>query len=264
MNDLEISKFSQATARRAGLVTAFGALVVITAFGLAIFQLEHVERKIETLNLQVQSETKTASILKAQIADTQNELQKYKQMSLQLNKGVEQIWNRNYAKSLEILNNVLDLDSENASALYWKSLALYRLKRYGEAINAASAAIKIDNAFFDPYVTLVFSLNKNGGQTEALERLQYALNLSIDNFNQLVWRQQEINELLLMPSFKQLILDHESKLKKIQQRLKDLGYYDGIPDALVGEKTLTAVNKFCADKGISDNPTVNDLLKLLN
>jgi tetratricopeptide (TPR) repeat protein len=263
MTESELAQLSRSTSRRAAIASGLGALVLMLAFGYAIYQLAGVEKKVDALNREIALKTSAVGQLQRESDGLKQELGKYKTLSLKLNQAVELVWSRQYAEALKALDEVLSLDKENASALYWKSLCLYRLEKYDEAVIAASLAIGIDGDFFDPYVPLVFALNKRGRQAEALDRLAYALNLRIDNFNQLLWRQTDVNELLQIPAFKDLIEHHESTLKMIQTRLKELGYYDGKADALVGSQTLTAISRFSADQGITRPLPVSEMLELL-
>lgn len=80
----------------------------------------------------------------------------------------------NHKQALELLNEVLKLDKNNISALYYKSECLFQLKRFKEVVDTADMALKIDRnhqpLLINKFCSLV-ELNRTKEATAVKEKL---------------------------------------------------------------------------------------------
>ncbi len=81
---------------------------------------------------------------------------------------------KKYKQALTLLNEVLKLDPNKISALYYKSECLFQLKRFKEVVDTADIALKIDNEhqplLVNKFCSLV-ELNRIKEATEIKEKL---------------------------------------------------------------------------------------------
>jgi len=264
MNEADVAALAHRFARRGSVIAAAGALVLILSFAYAVYRLAGVERRIAELNAEIASKSRHIQELDATRAKLRGELEKFRRLGATMNRAVEQVWGRDYPAALTLLEEVLQVDPTNTSALYWKALSLYRTGRHADAVREANRAVKLDQRFFDPYVVLVFALERLGRSAEAAERLGFALNLRVTNLNHLSFRQADLVDLLSSPVLEATILDHRETLIEIQRRLKALGFYPGTLDGLVGPKTVAAIEAFFDARGIKGELSVPALRALLD
>ena len=87
---------------------------------------------------------------------------------------------KNYKEALTLINEVLKLDSNKISALYYKSECLFQLKRFKEVVDIADFGLKIDSKHQPLLVNKFCSLVELNRIKEATEVKEKLLRLSQD------------------------------------------------------------------------------------
>lgn len=253
---------SNKIANRAQLTSAIGILFLTTAFGISILQLFRLGDRVTQMSQQVKSLGVEQKRLIQENSQLRQQAEQLKESNKLLDEAIHLNMNRDYTNSIIKIDQVLQQDPKNVTALYWKAHACYRLNAFSESAELACKSINIDQDYFDPWVVLILDSHKMGQFSYAENCINRVINARIENYSLLFSRTTEW--LMLWRQYKNDFVRHENKLRAIQANLGRLGYYHGPIDAQIGLATENAVNKFCSEHGVLKHLSADELLNLLS
>lgn len=171
-------------ARRPAQIAAFGALFVICAFTLSVWQLFKLNEEVlvekETVR-EAKRELLMLSVERQKLQEENTELKKQKLIIKRNNQKLEEAvrlqQNRDYAGSLAKLQAIIQADPQNEVALYSAAHAAYQIRDYSNAVQFASDALKVDPSYFEPYPPLICALDRTGRREQALNQLLLLVSL---------------------------------------------------------------------------------------
>lgn len=264
-------------ARGGNRISAVGFLAFLIGFAFAITQLVRLEHEVAEKKRELISTTAQLAQLrqeKSALEDERKRLQKenqdlrqQKQELKKANQAMEEAtrlqMNRQYEESLKKLAIVLRNDPENEVAYCYYALSCYHMGRYRESVTNALRSLQIAPDYFDPNVPLICSLNKLSRQEEAAQFLRKTLDSSIESELTLVSRKRYYDEIWRDKKMRSVLIAHQNKVKTLQTRLKNLGYYSSyecVIDGMIGRNTLFAIQKFTQAARMTNNISVDSLL----
>lgn len=262
------------SARRPAQIAALGALFVICAFTLSIWQLFRLTNEVAQQKQKV-VETKRELLMlseeRKKLFEENTELKRQKLIIKQNNQKLEEAvklqQNRDYVASLAKLQAIIQLDPQNEVALYSAAHAAYQLRDYSNAIQFASAALKVDSNYFEPYPPLICALEKTDKREQGLQQLLLVVNRDIGGYASLISRNRYFDEIWSVKEYRTALIRHQGKLKAVQAKLRELGLYncrECTIDGLVGANTRQAVESFLFSRQLTNQLGVDGLLLALN
>lgn len=141
-----IDRFERAS-RMSAVLMALGAIIVLGALWLSYSQLRSLQADVkvletEAVQLQIQN-----SELRESAETMRNEIRGLREALAASRDAIIAFHQRDYGTAVELYDQALRADPNNAYLLNLKAYSLFKLKRVSEAIDVQSESIRIDPGY---------------------------------------------------------------------------------------------------------------------
>ena len=247
------------TSSRVSLIMMIiGGLVLITSVIYSATRLSPLEAEISKKRKLLLSAEKSIESLKVESAELNNLVKslKAKVKSLELSEnlvetGVESYLSKNYSLAIDEYSKAIELNPQHQSAYGLRGQAYVRLKDYRKALSDLNKALSINpnnnQALYSIAITL-FSIQKND---EAATMLSKYLDIVPEELSTIRYG-GDFSPFRERVEFKNVINTERNKVRFVQEKLKELGFYNSSIDGLPGERTQEAILNFQKSMGVAE------------
>jgi tetratricopeptide (TPR) repeat protein len=187
----------QKTSKKAALGTAIGAILILIAFLLGVWQLSD-------LNKQITMKKAEENALKADLEKTKTQLRREREADISLRLAIIKYHSKDYSAAVTYYNKAIKLDPLNPVAYDLKGYALLRNGEPEKAVESLKRSVEIDDSYIFGHYNLALAYWASGNQEKAISEVKKVIVLNPD-FVEIIKKDSQFNKFKASKDFIALI-----------------------------------------------------------
>ena len=243
--------------KQGAIMSLIGFLVIICSFIYATYKINYINIQVKEKNNELDSVSNSVKVMKhkldrksGQVDSLENIISRLSLNKTYIDKGLENYYSGDFENAIKNYDSAIYNYRNNASAYGLKGQAQIIIRHYTNAEKNLLKSIALDSKRPQPFYSLTLLYVKKNNMEKAFYYLDKLLSISPHYINQIKFI-PELNSIVVNKRFVSLQNEQTEKLKFVQTRLKELGYYNGEADGFFGAKTAEGITEFQKENNIN-------------